>query len=165
MSTKKNKRVPAAKFEARYGNDSKFTRIHEDLLESEAFLSLTKSQKLLYIYMKRLYYNGSDKSHPNGDREQFYFNRALYRDKYKLYTNDESFRKDRDALIEKGFIICVEDGSNTRSKSIYKFSDMWQNYGTKFFQISPANKTLSMLHKERRENSKDSYKKYPCKMS
>ena len=159
MSTKKNKRVPAAKFEAHPGNDSQFTRIHEDLLQSEAFLSLTKPQRLLYVYMKRRYFNGSDKSHPNHDREQFHFNRALYRNKCKLYTNDESFRKDRDALIEKGFIVCVEDGSNTRSKSVYKFSDMWQNYGTKFFQVSPKNKTLSMLHKERREKD-DTDKKH-----
>ena len=44
----------------------------------------------------------------------FYLNKHLWCDKYGLYKNANSFEKDRDLLIEKGFIKCVENGNNTR---------------------------------------------------
>ena len=90
-----------------------------------------------------------DSKKPNGKHLQFYFNRGLYKNTLELYSNDGQFRKDRDNLIEHGFIICVENGSNTCSKSIYQFSDKWQNYGTEKFILQPKQKKITLLRKEK----------------
>ncbi|MFR1625219.1 MAG: hypothetical protein ACLSU1_10560 [[Eubacterium] siraeum] len=58
------------------------------------------------------------------------------------------------ALIEKGFITCVECGAITRTKSIYRFSSMWQKYGTEAFTITAQDKTLAMQRKEKKDRKK-----------
>ena len=55
------------------------------------------------------------------------------------------------ALIENGFVTCAECGAATRTKSIYRFSSMWQKYGTPDFEVSPAEMTLSMRRKGQTE--------------
>lgn len=144
---KKKKYVPFY-FETKDGKQ--YTRLFFDSLCSDAFLSLKKSQRCLYLYMrmqqgyvKELEYN------------QFYFNQYLWLEKYKLYSNEKTFYKDRDALISKGFIKiakdengCLCDGKNTRSKSIYEYSDEWKHYGTEAFKIAPSDMPLSMRKKD-----------------
>lgn len=125
-----------------------FVRIFLDMVNSPAFKDLSYKQQLLYFYMK-IQFCQKDSKKPNGKHLQFYFNRGLYKNTLELYSNDGQFRKDRDNLIEHGFIICVENGSNTRSKSIYQFSDKWQNYGTEKFILQPNQKTLTLLRKEK----------------
>ena len=125
-----------------------YVRIFLDMVNSPAFKDLSYKQQLLYFYMK-IQFGQKDSKKPNGKHLQFYFNRGLYKNTLELYSNDGQFRKDRDNLIEHGFIICVENGSNTRSKSIYQFSDKWQNYGTEKFILQPNQKTLTLLRKEK----------------
>lgn len=125
-----------------------FVRIFLDMVNSPAFKDLSYKQQLLYFYMKTQFCQ-KDSKKPNGKHLQFYFNRGLYKNTLELYSNDGQFRKDRDALIKHGFIICVENGFNTRSKSIYQFSDKWQNYGTEKFILQPNQKTLTLLRKEK----------------
>ena len=125
-----------------------FVRIFLDMVNSPAFKDLSYKQQLLYFYMKTQFCQ-KDSKKPNGKHLQFYFNRGLYKNTLELYSNDGQFRKDRDALIMHGFIICIENGSNTRSKSIYQFSDKWQNYGTEKFILQPNQKTLTLLRKEK----------------
>lgn len=125
-----------------------FVRIFLDMVNSPAFKDLSYKQQLLYFYMK-IQFGQKESKKPNGKHLQFYFNRGLYKNTLGLYSNDEQFRKDRDALIMHGFIICIENGFNTRSKSIYQFSDKWQNYGTEKFILQPNQKTLTLLRKEK----------------
>ena len=88
-------------------------------LMSEAWGNLTGNARNLYIFM-RLQYNGSNEY-------SFNFNRGLYEKRYKLYSGGRQFNKDRQQLIDNGFIRIVEDGTTTRTKTKYAFSDEWQN--------------------------------------
>lgn len=143
---KSNSNYSLKSFESTKPSGEPFIRICLSQLESTAFKSLTKNQKTLYVYMKSQYYT---KSHPDGITERFYFNKGLYDKRYNLYKNDECFRKDRNALIEKGFIKCISDGSNTMTKTVYEFSDEWQWYGTNDFNVDLNNMPASMINKIR----------------
>lgn len=144
----KKPKITCEPFECSPYENKAFVRIFLDMVNSSAFRDLSYRQQLLYFYMK-IQFCQKDSKKPNGKHLQFYFNRGLYKNTLKLYSNDEQFRKDRDSLINHGFIICVENGSNTRSKSIYQFSDKWQNYGTEKFVLQPNQKTLTLLRKEK----------------
>lgn len=130
-----------------FQHGDRFTVLYQSLLLSEAFLSLTKSQQCLYMWMTFQQHAVNAKDHPDGDNTKFYFNRRLYKGVYRLYTNDASFEKDRDALIEKGFIRCLEAGANTRSKAVYQYSEKWKLYGKPGFEISPNEMSISLRRK------------------
>ncbi len=53
-------------------------------------------------------------------------NKSKWKDLYHLYTNESQFYKDRDLLVKYGFIEIIENGKNTRTKSIYMLSDKWR---------------------------------------
>ncbi len=95
----------------------KYVALCFTLLTSPAWFQLSNGARNLYTFM-RLQYDGINDS--------FNFNRAIYTKVYPLYSNRNQFYKDRDQLVEVGFIEIVEHGKNTRTKAIYKFSDKWQ---------------------------------------
>ena len=109
--------------------------IYESMLQSKAFMSLTKNQRLLYIYMKAQYYGKRKPGRDYPEVEQFqgddlfYFNQSLAV-KYGLYTrgNHKSFYDDIKALENHGFIKTVSNGKMTKSKSIYKFVGEWHKW-------------------------------------
>lgn len=149
MSKKKNVRKD---FESLKPSGDTFARIYKTMVTSEAFKSLSKKQRLLYVYMKMEYYGQPNKNRPDKNKlELFYFNRGIYKNKYELYTNDGSFYRDRDALIEKGFIDCVRNGLTTRQKSIYRFSNRWRQYGTPYFKKATTDIMSSPMLKKQRE--------------
>ena len=121
--------------------------LYLSMLISPAWLALTTRQRQLYLYMKLQYYAVADKHHPNGDKSQFCFNWGLARN-YKLYTNQKSFRDDIAALIEKGFIKCIQSGYNTKEKSIYQYSDKWQIWGNSNYKIDFNEMNLTGQHKQ-----------------
>lgn len=132
-------------FESTGGSSDVSANIYNSMIMSKAFNALTKNQRLLYVYMKLQYY--SQKKKPYGKTDMFYFNRFMWNDKYKLYKgNANSFAKDRDALIEKGFIKIVDDGSTTRTKNVYQFSSKWQKYGTTAFKLDYSEMSTSLRH-------------------
>lgn len=99
--------------------------IYVSMMQSNAWMKLSKNARLLYVYMKAQYYGARNiPEHPATD---FVFNWALVSETYKLYTNHAQFEKDRNMLVEHGFIEYIENGKNTRTKSIYRFSDKWQS--------------------------------------
>lgn len=99
--------------------------IYVSMINSTAWMMLSKNARLLYVYMKAQYYGAKNlPEHPETD---FVFNWALVSKTYKLYKNHARFEKDRDMLIKYGFIELIENGKNTRTKSIYRFSDKWQS--------------------------------------
>lgn len=139
-------------FESDGSSSDVSANIYKSMILSDAFQSLTKNQRLLYVYMKLQYY--SQKKKPYGKTDMFYFNRFMWNDKYKLYTgNANSFAKDRDALIEKGFIKVVDDGSTTRTKSVYQFSSKWQKYGTKDFKLDYNEMSTSLRHTKAKQKT------------
>ena len=123
MSKRRKAYVPKS-FESVDGNRLS-ANMYASMLQSKAWLSLNKGAMVLYTYMKLQYYGAKNiQDHPNTD---FVFNKAMATKVYPLYTNMSQFRKERDLLIEYGFIEYVENGKNTRTKSIYRFSDKWQS--------------------------------------
>ena len=68
---------------------------------------------------------------------------------YKLYsdTNRDGFYRDRDALIEHGFIRVIENGITTQTKTIYAFWGMWRFWGGPHFKVTYADMSASMLNK------------------
>lgn len=124
MSRRKKKYVPKS-FESVNGNCLS-ANLYATMLQSKAWKKLNKGAMVLYLYMKLQYYGARNiVDHPQTD---FVFNKAMVTQVYGLYTNMSQFRKDRDLLIEYGFIEYVENGKNTRTKSIYRFSNKWQQY-------------------------------------
>jgi len=127
--------------------------IYMSMLISAAWRELTPKQQVLYLYCKAQYY--AEKKKPNGDPLYFTMNQSKWRGMYGLYkTNDEkSFYRDMSALISRGFVVCIESGKNTRTKSVYAFSDKWRVFGTSAFEILPNEMTTSMLKELRIKES------------
>lgn len=113
------------------------TRVYESMLVSQAFMTLTPKQQILYVYCKAQYYG---KAKPAADykelglyQEDSYFYLSLKMVKaYGLYTDSthSNFYKDMKALEEHGLIkkVC---GGKYKKKSIYQYSSEWQSWGTK----------------------------------
>ena len=121
--------------------------IYLSMMKSKAWLSLTKNQRLLYVYLKVQYY--SQKRKPNKEnKEMFYFNQTKWLNEYQLYSegNKKSFYNDMEQLIIRGFIDCVSSGKTTREKNIYQYSSRWQNYNENKY-VDPKCMTYSMLKK------------------
>jgi len=110
-----------------------FANIYMSMLLSPAFKDLKHRQQMLYIVMKAQYYG---KRKPRQDYKDLYdcdeyfymnFDAVQY---YGLYTKymQKEFRKDKQALIDHGFIELVASGAKTHTKSIFKYSDKWQQW-------------------------------------
>ena len=123
--------------------------IYESMVQSAAWMDISPLQRQLYVYCKMQYYG--EKRKPNNDPLCFTMNQGKWSDKYGLYekNNAKGFYRDMTALIDHGFIICAECGAATRTKSIYRYSDMWQKYGTAEFVVLPAQRTSAMNRKSR----------------
>lgn len=122
MARTKNKYTPKP-FESVGGNKLS-ANIYATMIQSDAWSKLSKNARLLYVYMKMQYYG--QRPIPEHPAVDFVFNWALVSKTYKLYSNYKRFENDRNMLIEYGFIELIENGKNTRTKSIYRFSDKWQ---------------------------------------
>ena len=151
MPSKNKKYVPKS-FEAdstMLGDTS--ANIYMSMLLSKAWQSLTSKQQILYIYCKAQYY--AEKKKPQSNQEYFTFNQSKWNSLYGLYTlsNKRMFYRDMEQLILKGFIKCIESGKNTRTKSVYAFSNKWKFYGENGVEILPSEMTSAMLKKLKRD--------------
>lgn len=123
------------RFESTGVSNDTSANIYESMLLSPAFLDLNSRTRTLYLYMKAQYYGKRKPGKDFPDVEQvqsgecFYFNMAVAV-KYNLYSvnNHTQFYKDIKILENHGFIKTISNGKATRSKSIYRFSDEWQEW-------------------------------------
>lgn len=134
-------------FESTGKSSDTSSNIYMSMLLSDAWKNITAQQQRLYVYCKAQYY--AEKRKPNQDTLCFTMNQAKWCGLYGLYekSNAKGFYRDIAALIEHGFITCVECGATTRTKSIYRFSSMWQRYGSELFAVSASEMTLAMRKK------------------
>ena len=123
MGKQKRQYVPK-RYESKKQKGDVSANIYASMVQSPAWWKLTPRARDLYVHMKLQLYG--QKTIPDREPEYFYFNKAMWKEVYPLYTNQGQFYKDRDSLVENGFIEIVERGQNTRTKAIYKFSDRWQ---------------------------------------
>ena len=140
-----------------------FTPMFYDLLDSEAFTSLTCKQRMLYVYCCRESHGQAMRDNAleggEGDERMFYLNRELYVHRYKLYGENDrrGFNRDMAALIGHGFVDCIKSGLATREKNLYRLSSRWHHYGTPAFSMPDSLKSTHMLiaeDKARREKQK-----------
>lgn len=125
MSKSKKKYIPKF-FESTLEKGDTSSSIFVSMRLSDAWKSLSSVARLVYIDMKMEYYR--QKKKPSEERQDtFYFNKFIWNNIYG-YKNANQIKKYIDELIEKGFIEYVKQGWNTRTKSIYKYSDKWKNY-------------------------------------
>ena len=144
----KKKKYQKKNFESTGANYDVSANIYLSMVKSKAWLSLTKNQRLLYLYLKMQYY--SQKRKPNKEnKEMFFFNQTKWLNEYQLYSegNKKSFYNDMEQLIIKGFIDCVSSGKTTREKNIYQYSSRWQNYNENNEHVDTKCMNCSMLKK------------------
>ena len=98
--------------------------LYASMLQSPAWYALSPKAKELYTYMKLQQFGQAPIEGYGADC--FVFNQAMYTKTYPIYKTGAQFRRDRDQLIEYGFIEMVECGRFTRTKNIYRFSAKWQ---------------------------------------
>lgn len=148
MSSRK-KPYQKKSFESTGASNDTSANVYMSMLLSDAWRALTAQQQRLYLYCKAQYY--AEKRKPNGDGLAFTMNRTKWADLYGLYerSNAKGFARDMSALIELGFISCTECGAITRTKSIYRFSDMWKWYGTPDFRVSEQELTRAAANRRK----------------
>ena len=152
MPKYRRKRYEKKRFESTGSPSDTSANIYISMLMSDAWRELSSKQHELYLYCKAQYYGEKSKNLPAEFRDNplaFTMNQSKWNGLYGLYSlnNKKYFYQDMDALIERGFIRCLECGSTTRTKSIYEFSDKWHEYGTPEFKILPSEMTSSMQRK------------------
>ena len=103
-------------------------------MNSLAWKDMKMSQRALYVEFKKKFTkyscgdtNQNDISLPKSEASQ-------------LYGDLRTFRFNVDALIEHGFIRCIQSGYTNRTSSIYGFSDKWKRYGKPEFNIPKQDK-------------------------
>lgn len=102
-------------FESR-DQQSKFVRVSTDMMDSEAWISLSVHARYLYLEMKRRY---------NGDQSRtFNFPHSVGR----KFMAPKAFTRAVNDLIEKGFITCTRYGRINRIASEYMFVSLWHQY-------------------------------------
>lgn len=143
---KKHRYVPYSwEHDKRIGKPQFFS-VYKSMMDSIAWKELTNRQMVLYLYMKT-------QVKPNDSRGEFSFNQGIYKNSLNLYTNTTSFCKDKDALIEKGFIDCLDGGSVTKTKAVYRMSDRWVKYGTEQYECPTSVMSDSMVKKLNRQKA------------
>lgn len=111
----------------------KFTKVCDDMMQSPAWADLSLRQRGLYLELKRKYTQKQSAGvviSDNADDISLPKSEAL-----TMYGTVRSFRDDMDALIAHGFMRLVQSGFNTRTVSIYGFSDRWKKFGRPDFDI------------------------------
>lgn len=128
--------------------------LYESMLISPAWKDLSPNQKVLYSVCKSQYY--AEKIKPLDEDTCFTMPPTKWADKYGLYSpnNGASFYRDMSALIEHGFVRCLQCGKATRTKTVYQFSDKWRSYGTPAFHIDMNERTEGMRDRIREEQKK-----------
>jgi len=94
--------------------NNSFVGLPHCLLMDNVILSLKPTTFKILVYMH---------DYSNGEQE-FTFPKSIY----TKITTAETFKKAKEELIEKGFIEEIANGKNTRTESIYRFTDKWNDY-------------------------------------
>lgn len=90
------------------------------LIRNEKFKSLSKTARLLYIYMLTdSYISGSGE-------DGFEFPQEVQKE-YNLTKGGGQFYTDRQELIDAGFLDIVFNGKRSRQPNIYAISTRWKN--------------------------------------
>ena len=137
MSSRKEKqRIATAPKSFETATAKGYARRYEDLDTSPAFKDLTHRQRSLYGAMRHRYYGKGrtpEKDYKEVEqlrgRDKFYFTLKMAHEDYAIYSTNKcsGMKKDIAALENHGFIKVISEGKNGH-KSIFQYSDEWQNW-------------------------------------
>lgn len=106
----------------------KFVSLSLSLLNSEAWNDLSYRARALYIELKTRYYRKRDHGRIiETNQNDIHFTREEQKSFYG-YDDGKIFIKDRDALIEHGFIRTSECNAHRRLPNKYGFCDKWKEW-------------------------------------
>ena len=139
--------------ETKYGS---WTKICDDMMDSEAWQALNRSQRCLYLEMKykfRANWGGSKsnrKSISDNSRDISF----THADALKIYSDMRTFRTDIDKLIDCGFVDCISSGKITKECNIYGFTERWKKYSDPDYSVPPYVIRPSLTEKEKQARKK-----------
>jgi len=123
-------------------SNGNFMMLYLDMVDSEAWQQLTAYDIQLYLHMLRKYQRKTTKGQiwdSNSD------NISIPAKEYRQIMHQATFEKCIDHLIEVGFLKLIENRYKTRQCNIYGFTDTWQKYGTKEFNVEPEHKRKNYI--------------------
>ena len=158
MARKSQTRKP---YQRRANSRAGFVPLYYDLLDSPAFHDLTPRQKVLYVYCARESHGRAMGEAENRgeakDETLFYMNKGLRSKVHEIYPESDTrcFREDMAALVEHGFVDCVQSGLEKRENNLFRLSGRWNHWGTSAFSVPKEIKTTYMLRQEQKERRKE----------
>lgn len=151
-----SKKYEKKPFESDCSSSDISANIYLSMLTSPAWKDLSAKQQSLYLVCKAQYYAEKEKpktvnsaGEEETDRKAFTMNQSKLIDTFGLYSkgNMNRFYQDMAALIEHGFIVCLRSGKNTRTKSVYRYSSMWTQWGKPSFKLEQADMSTTLKRK------------------
>lgn len=151
MSRRKARQRKA--WQRRASGSSQWNPLYNDLLDSPAFHDLTASAKVLYLYCQRETHGDAMRDSGTQDERVFYMNRGLRCKVHQLYplSDTRAYERDMAQLVGHGFVDCLKSGLDTRTKSLYRLSARWCDWGTPAFSMPEQLKTRHMKLAEGKE--------------
>jgi len=119
-----------------------YSTLNKNLMNGIIGKILNKNLRALqiYIYFNTQYSSGAfcekTNSHPNSNKD----NLSYPKKEYLELMDKRTFDKNIDLLINYGLIKIIDNRYATRECTLYGMSEMWINYGTKFFKIRNQDK-------------------------
>ena len=124
--------------------DTRTATITLSMLFSDAWQRLTPKQKELYIAMTSVLFNLTRsereqvrRDYPGADdvfmfpKSRWFTPSAKPTDRkyynYRLYSNERSFYRDLNALMQNGFIELAESNRHRHKKNVYRMSARWKD--------------------------------------
>lgn len=123
-------------------NEDTYVGISVRMTYSLAWKELSASQRVLFLMCKVA--NQERSIAPTCGDDTFTMSFSQWNTRYGLYHagSGRCFGRDMAALIEHGFVSC----ENRCDTNIYRFSNMWENYGTDKFYVGMESWTTYMLN-------------------
>ena len=127
--------------------DGNWSYIEHNILNSEAWKGLKAHTKWLYFEFKIRWYTDNTRNIT-----------LTYKEAIKIMSIN-TFIKDRNKLIERGFIDIVERGGLEKQPAIYGLSNRWKKYGTKDFVKIEIKDILPKTYKNKFKKGHKLFKK------
>ena len=112
MSRRKKIPWPPWKSAAKDGFEKQFVQLGRSQLLHESMTDLSGNAFRVYVYMLL----------ESGGKKEFIFPHS----KYKAIMSKPTFQKAKAELIEKGFIVEIQNNRNIRKPNQYAFSTLWR---------------------------------------
>ena len=127
--------------------DGNWSYIEHNILNSKAWEGLKAHTKWLYFEFKIRWYTDNTRNII-----------LTYKEAIKIMSIN-TFIKDRNKLIERGFIDVIKRGGLEKQPAIYGLSNRWKKYGTKDFIKIEIKNILPKIYKNKFKKGHKLFKK------